>query len=94
MNSAYKVSRYNRRLYSALRLLESQVLELVADRREDAGSAALRAMDRDNQEAAMDRELALQLEGQANGAYEVLELIQAAMPRNISYMNGKTTEAP
>jgi len=70
-------------LYEALRLLESQVLELIADRREDAGAAALRAMNRDNQEAADDRELAIRLDGSADGAYAVLELIQAAMPRQI-----------
>lgn len=79
---AHRVSKGNRRIYAALRLLESQVLELIDERREDAGAAALRAMNRDNQEAADDRELALQLEGQANGMYETLELIQAAMPCN------------
>lgn len=82
--------KHNRRLYAVLRLLESQVLEFIADRREDAGAAALRSIDRDSQDAAADRELALSLEGQANGAFEVLELIQATMPPNTSYMAPNT----
>ena len=80
-----KVSKSSRRLYAALRLLESQVLEAIDERREDAGAAALRVLDGDNQMAGADRELAIRLDSQAAGMYEVLELIQAAMPRDASY---------
>lgn len=73
-------TKYSRRLYAALLLLESQVGAMIADRREDAGAAALRSIDRDSQDATADRELAIKLEGQADGAYEVLLFIQAAMP--------------
>jgi hypothetical protein len=81
-------------LYAALRLLESQVLELVDERREDAGAAALRVLDSDNQMAATDRELAIRLEGQASGLFESLELIQAAMPRDASYMSPVRRRSP
>lgn len=87
-------ARYNRRLYTALRLLESQVLMLIADRREDAGAAALRSMNRDSQDAAAERELALSLAGQADGLFEVLELVQAAMPSSVSYMPRRTEKTP
>lgn len=83
-------NRNTRKLLSTLTLLEHQVVELISDRREDAGAAALRAMDRDNQEAAVDRELAMSLAGQANGAWEVLELIRACYaihdaPKSFNY---------
>lgn len=86
-------TRYHRRLYTALHSLELEVLDLIGDLREDAGAAALRSIDRDSQDATADRELALKLEGKASGAFEVLELIQAAMPGNASYAPRKAETA-
>ena len=71
--------RYRRALNNALTLLENQVVGLIEEKREDAGTAALRAVVApENQDAAADRETALELNAQADGCAEVLELIRAA----------------
>lgn len=70
-----------RRLAAALKLLEHQVVEMISDKREDAGACALRAVVApENQDAVADRELAQKLAAEADGCCEVLELIYAAMP--------------
>lgn len=85
--------RHKRRVYTILRLLESQVLDLINERREDAGEVALRCMDRDNQDAAADRDLANRLKGQAEGFLEMLGLIHGVMPEDVSYMASQPRKA-
>jgi hypothetical protein len=65
---------------NTLELLERQVVDLIADKRDDAGCAALRAVvDPENQDAAADRELAVKLNAQADGCTEVLALITSLL---------------
>ncbi|MFA5911875.1 MAG: hypothetical protein WC815_24110 [Vicinamibacterales bacterium] len=72
--------RHKRAVQNTLRLLESQVGDLVAEKQEDAGAVALRAIvDPENQDAEADRDRAKALASEAHGCLEVLELIQAAM---------------
>lgn len=72
--------REKRALNNVLRLLESQVNVLIADKEEAAGAVALRIVcDPENQDATKDRELALTRNAEAAGCKQVLKLIQAAM---------------
>ncbi|MHB8953530.1 MAG: hypothetical protein ACYC4U_11220 [Pirellulaceae bacterium] len=73
------MSKRNLRTYATLRRLEADALQIIAEKREDAGAIALRAIRPDNDEAAADRERARELDAQADGCYEILELIQGLM---------------
>jgi hypothetical protein len=78
------MNKRSHRLYATLRRVEAEVLQMIEEKREDAGAIALRAIQRDNDEAAEDRERARELDAQADGCYQVLELIQSLLSPNMT----------
>lgn len=74
----------DRRTRAALRRIAVEVETMIEDKRTAAGFAALEALESSNQDAAEQRQLALDLKAQASGCYEVLQLLREELADTIT----------
>ena len=74
----------DRRTRAALRRIAVEVESMIDEKRAAAGFAALEALESQNQDAAEQRQLAIELSAQAKGCYEVLQLVREELAESIT----------